>query len=74
MSNAQIIVRFGWRVVASTLFLFALMMLAGLMTCDPDVATFRDLVLDTRNPALWTLPAFGGFGYASHRLIKDIAR
>ncbi|HCF9802638.1 hypothetical protein ACM79F_31490 [Pseudomonas aeruginosa] len=74
MSNAQIIMRFGWRAVAATLFLFALVMLAGLMTCNPDVATFRDLVLATRNPAFWALPTLFGFGYAGYRLTLDVTR
>lgn len=56
--------RFCWRMARATLVIFAGILLAGLIMADPDTATFRDLLLVLRMPALWTISVIFAFMYA----------
>ncbi|EEH6870572.1 hypothetical protein G0R39_004479 [Salmonella enterica] len=56
--------RFCWKTARATLVIFAGIILAGLMMADPETATFRDLLLALRMPAIWTSSAILAFMYA----------
>lgn len=56
--------RFCWKTVRATLVIFAGIVLAGLIMADPETATFHDLLLALRLPALWTASAMLAFMYA----------
>lgn len=43
-----------YRCAVATLVIYAVIMLAGLLTADPDTATFRDFLISLRNPAIWS--------------------
>lgn len=42
------------RCAVATLVIYAVIILAGLLTADPDTATFRDFLIVLRNPAIWS--------------------
>lgn len=56
--------RFCWKTARATLVIFAGIILAGLIMADPETATFRDLLLVLRMPAIWTSAAILAFMYA----------
>lgn len=55
--------RFCWKTARATLVFFAGIILAGLIMADPETATFRDLLIALRMPALWTSAAVLAFTY-----------
>lgn len=42
------------RCAVATLVIYAVIILAGLLTADPDTTTFRDFLIALRNPAIWS--------------------
>ncbi len=42
-----------YRIGVTTLVIYCVTMLAGLLTADPDTATFRDFLIALRNPQIW---------------------
>lgn len=56
--------RFLWKTARATVVFFAGIILLGLIYADPETATFRDLLLALRMPAIWTSAAVLAFTYA----------
>ncbi|EFH6694694.1 hypothetical protein GNY16_20090 [Escherichia coli] len=42
-----------YRFAVATLAIYSGIILAGLLTADPDTATFRDFLLAMRSPSIW---------------------
>ncbi|EPZ3701381.1 hypothetical protein ACXLUX_004385 [Salmonella enterica subsp. enterica serovar Kiambu] len=63
--------RFCWKTARATLVIFAGIILAGLMMADPETATFRDLLIALRMPAIWSSAAILAFTYSGLCLIVN---
>lgn len=63
--------RFCWKTARAALVCFAGIILAGLMMADPETATFRDLLIALRMPAIWTSAVVLAITYSGACLILN---